>query len=247
MRLAVISDIHGNAHALEAVLADIETQSPDLTVNLGDHFSGPLEAGRTADILTGLDLPSIAGNHDRLLIDPPNGTFDQWEVWALEQLSEAHLDWVRALPATRVVADEVFMSHATPTDDATSWLDAFIDNNVQAPVVRGKVEALGAGCDYPVILCGHTHTPRMVTLTGGRLVVNPGAVGCPGFHISVSPPVSWSAGAPHARYAILDKSRAGWSVSFRAVPYDYAAAAKVATARGSVELAKAITTGWVDG
>ncbi len=55
MRLAVISDIHGNRLALEAVLADIREQSPDQTVNLGDHVSGPLEPAQTADILMGLN------------------------------------------------------------------------------------------------------------------------------------------------------------------------------------------------
>ena len=245
MRIAVISDIHGNAHALEAVLADIAGMAPDLTVNLGDHFSGPLEAGRTAEILTGLDFPSIAGNHDRWLIDPPVGNFMQWEEWSWPQLSEAHLDWVQALPPTRVVADEVFMCHATPKDDVTNWLDDFNSENMVAPVTQDRIEAIGAGCDYPVILCGHTHIPRIASLSGGRIVVNPGSVGCPGYRINGDNPRGWSAGSPHARYAVLDKGRGGWSVSFRAVAYDFAAAAAIAAATGSPELASAIAAGWV--
>ena len=51
MKIAVIADIHGNDLALEAVLADIAAQGIDDVVNLGDHFSGPLNAARTADIL----------------------------------------------------------------------------------------------------------------------------------------------------------------------------------------------------
>lgn len=246
MRLAVISDIHGNAYALEAVLADIADQAPDLTVNLGDHFSGPMDAGRTAGILTGMGIPAITGNHDRWLINPPDGTFGRWEVWALEQLTKADLDWVKALPATRVIADEIFMCHATPGDDVTPWLDDFNSEGVMAPVLQKKVETIGAGCDYPVILCGHTHVPRLVALSGDRIVVNPGSVGCPGFYIPISPPVSWSSGAPHARYAILDKTQSGWRVNFRAVTYDFAAAAKAVAARGSAELSRALATGWVN-
>ena len=59
MRFAAIADIHGNASALEAVLADIAAQGIVDIVNLGDSLSGPLEAGRTADILSPLGLPTV--------------------------------------------------------------------------------------------------------------------------------------------------------------------------------------------
>ena len=69
MRFAAIADIHGNHLALEAVLADIRAQGIDEIVNLGDFFSGPLEAGKTADLLMPLSLTSVRGNHDRYLIE----------------------------------------------------------------------------------------------------------------------------------------------------------------------------------
>lgn len=246
MRIAVISDIHGNAHALEAVLADIAEQAPDLTLNLGDHFSGPFEAGRAADILTARDFPSIAGNHDRWLIDPPEGFSLKLEECALPQLSEAHLDWLRALPPTRVVADEVFMCHAVPKDDMTSWLDDFNSEGVVAPLPQAHIEELGAGYDYPVLLCGHTHVARMVSLSGERLVVNPGSVGYPGFSFTRDGRVfAWSAGSPHARYVILDKDKSGWNVTFRSVTYDYSAAAALAEAAGFEEVSSVVQTGWL--
>lgn len=68
MRIAVISDIHGNDLALEAVLADIDAQGIDEIVNLGDHLSGPLNAARTAEILIGRRTAAIRGNHDRYLL-----------------------------------------------------------------------------------------------------------------------------------------------------------------------------------
>lgn len=68
MRIAVISDIHGNDLALEAVLADIDAQGIDEIVNLGDHLSGPLNAARTAEILIDRGTAAIQGNHDRYLV-----------------------------------------------------------------------------------------------------------------------------------------------------------------------------------
>ena len=68
-RLAVISDIHGNIRALEAVLADIETRGADAIVNLGDCVTGPLWPRETLDLLKSLSLITVRGNHDRLLGD----------------------------------------------------------------------------------------------------------------------------------------------------------------------------------
>ena len=69
MRIAAIGDIHGNSAALEAVLRDIDRCEVDRIVNVGDHFSGPLDARGTADLLQSRDIISIRGNHDRWLIE----------------------------------------------------------------------------------------------------------------------------------------------------------------------------------
>ena len=65
LRIAAISDIHGNLPALEAVLADIARRGADLVVNCGDILSGPLWPAETAERLMALNLPTIAGNHER--------------------------------------------------------------------------------------------------------------------------------------------------------------------------------------
>src|SRR6478752_7451055 len=69
MRIAAISDIHGNIDALRAILADIGRQQVIETVNLGDHVSGPLAAAETADLLMTLAIPSIRGNCDRTIVE----------------------------------------------------------------------------------------------------------------------------------------------------------------------------------
>ncbi len=68
MKIAIISDIHGNLPALRAVLADIARQCVDQTVNLGDSLSGPLQPAETADLLMAQGFPTIKGNHERQLL-----------------------------------------------------------------------------------------------------------------------------------------------------------------------------------
>ncbi len=105
--LAVIADIHGNRWALEAVLQDIDRRGIQQFVNLGDHLTGPLDPAGTADLLIERNMLSICGNDDRVLFSP-------WEElsssqrYTQERLTEAHLNWLRALPATTVIADELF-------------------------------------------------------------------------------------------------------------------------------------------
>ena len=73
MKIAVISDIHGNLAALQAVLEDIERERVDQVVNLGDLLSGPLQPAKTADLLMAKDFVTIAGNHERQLLQAWDG------------------------------------------------------------------------------------------------------------------------------------------------------------------------------
>ena len=69
MRLAILSDIHGNVVALEAVLADLDSRGADILLNLGDCATGPLWPRETMELLGSLALPTVRGNHDRWLTD----------------------------------------------------------------------------------------------------------------------------------------------------------------------------------
>mgnify|MGYP001055036766 FL=1 len=69
MRIAVISDVHGNRLALEAVEASIAMVGGDATINLGDLFAGPLDPVGTADLLIARNYPTVIGNHDRYIAD----------------------------------------------------------------------------------------------------------------------------------------------------------------------------------
>jgi putative phosphoesterase len=240
-RLAVLSDIHGNADALAAVLRDVESQSPDAIINLGDCFSGPLDAGATALLLHEADFAiTIKGNHDRQLLEPAN--MDAWDREALPALSTETLAWIAALPSTAIFAD-VFLCHASPQDDQSLWLETGSPDGTTQRAPYAAIAARAAEVSQSVMLCGHTHTPRAVHLKDGRLIVNPGSVGCPGFSDADGRLLT---GTPFASYAILEQHRTQWAVNHRLIPYDTAAAIALAHARGYSDWVQALSSGWID-
>lgn len=245
MRLAVLSDIHGNAAALDAVLDDLSRQDVVAVVNLGDCLAGPLDPAGTADRLMQLGLPTVAGNHDRMLVDRPPAAMGLWEQWTFPALSPAHLHWLRELPPL-LERDGILLCHATPTADDRNWLHVRGPDGWMRRADAAAIEAEAAGRRERLVLCGHTHWPDMVRLADGRLVVNPGSVGCPAYcDTRFDPPTRLEMGTPHARYAILTERRDGWQAEFRAVPYDARAMAERAADRGAHDWAEALLTGRV--
>ncbi|MBR0692381.1 metallophosphoesterase [Bradyrhizobium lablabi] len=245
MRFAAIADVHGNHLALDAVIADIRAQGIFDIVDLGDMASGPLDARRTMDALIALDAVHVLGNHDRYLIDRPPEKMGSWDRPAHAQLDARHLDWLQALPSTRVFRDDVFLCHATPADDEAYWLETVLPNGEVCAASLESIEAKAAGVTQPLILCAHSHIARAVRLRDGRLVVNPGSVGSPGYRDVRPCPHVIEAGSPDARYAILECVDGSWHVTFRHVPYDHDAMAALARQNGKPELASALATGWI--
>jgi len=235
-KFAAISDIHGNLPALDAVLADIAAQGIDAIVNLGDILSGPLWAAATADRLMALQLPTIAGNHERQLLTQTRERMSASDAHTHDELLPQHRDWLSRLPPTLSLSDEVFCCHGTPTSDLSYFLETVVPgfaglglgaNGVRAAALAEATERAGAamhGVAHGLILCGHTHVPRLLRLADGRLIVNPGSVGLQGFDDGHGHPHVIETRAPHARYALLERGAAGWNVSLRAVAYDWAAA-----------------------
>lgn len=246
MRFAAIADVHGNYLALEAVLADIRAQGIKDIVDLGDMASGALDARRTMDMLIALDAVHVLGNHDRYLIDRAPDKMGGWDRPAHAQLDARHLGWLRAVPITRVFRDAVFLCHGTPDSDEVYWLErAMPDGTVQMAALE-TIEAAARGIGQRLILCAHSHIARAVRLADGRLIVNPGSVGCPGYRDSYPPfPHVVEAGTPDARYAILERVGEAWQVTFRHVPYDHDAMAALARENGMPALASALATGWI--
>ena len=243
MRLAVISDIHGNLLALEAVLADIAARGVDDTINLGDWVAGPLWPRETFDLLSELGIRSVRGNHDRWAIDRPDDQMPPAGKFARDALTRTQCEILHALPPTIDLGD-ILACHGTPADDMQNLLEDPLDGRT-APASRATLaERLGADSMRQVVLCGHSHRQALVTGPDRCLVLNPGSVGCPAF-ADVPAALGWEHRSPHARYAILTRSNGRWGAEMIALEYDWDAAARHAAALGWPKWAAMLATGVV--
>ncbi len=255
MRLAVLSDIHGNLPALEAVIEDFKRAGADTVVNLGDIVSGPLWPAETADLLIELHWPTIAGNHERQLLQQPIERQGASDRHASERLSSVHRQWLAGLPGTRWLAADLYCCHGTPTSDLEYFLETvtpdFGDERNGEPshgarpaTAQEALERAGA-VPASLILCGHTHQARVLRLADKRIVVNPGSVGLQAYDDELPFRHYIEAGTPHARYALIECADDSWKVQLRQVGYDHEAAARQAESNGRGDWADALRTGRV--
>lgn len=242
-RIAAISDIHGNIWALDAVLRDIEKRKLKNMVNLGDSLYGPLDPLATAKRLIKLDIPSVLGNEDRIIISPPQGaaTSPTWE-YVTRCLTAQVLDWLRAWPFTFAVENELFLCHGMPQSDAAYLLEEVSPCGVSLKISERLMGEL-ALIEQPVVLCGHSHIPRVNRLPDGKLVVNAGSVGLPAYEDDAPFPHKMETGSPHAKYVILSKDSGRWSAGPVAVPYEWENAVAAATENGRPDWARWLASG----
>ena len=248
MRIAFLSDIHGNLPALQAVRDDLARRGVDRVINGGDILSGPLWPRETADLLMALDWPTIAGNHERQLLAyarRPGGASDRF---AFEQTTAAQRDWLAALPAALHPWPGVYVCHGVPGDDLNYLLETVTPAGSRPATAAEVLQRLDGtpGADASLLLCGHSHLPRLLQ-AGPTLCVNPGSVGLPSYdddHIAFHVHQS---GSPHARYALCERidtgEGAGWTVAHIAVAYDWQAAAERALHNGARDWARWLTSG----
>jgi predicted phosphodiesterase len=244
MEFAVIADIHGNHLALEAVLADIDARSIRKIINLGDSFSGPLQADKTADLLFARPILTVCGNHDRYLIERDSHSESSWETPILDQMSPAILGWIRALPFSAVFEDTAYLCHASPLDDTDDWLEHYENGRPAGIKDIMQIEARAEGLDFPLLLCAHSHIARLVQLADGRLIVNPGSVGCPAF-LDDRPGNGYrlETNTALAAYATIRQGQNGFDVSFHKIAYDNVSMAKLAYERGYHDWSEALSCG----
>lgn len=225
--MALISDLHANAIALEAVLADVAEQGADLVVCLGDTATlGP----RPAEVLARLrDLgcPCIMGNHDEFLLDPALiHTYSEAPVIVAavdqcrEERSEEELAFVRTFSRTLALDLDgvaLLLFHGSPRSNMEDLL---------ATTPPGELDARLDGHAAPVMAGGHTHV-QMLRQHRGALLVNPGSLGQPfQEHAGGGPPVV----LPHAEYAIVDGRRGRVGVTLRKLDLDRGALRREAEA-----------------
>lgn len=111
MRLALLSDIHGNLAALEAVTKDLRRRGVDQVVNLGDSLSGPLLPLETAQFLMAQGWLNLAGNHERQLLTQSVEQMGPSDAYAFAQLSKKEFDWLGSLVPSARLAPRGLRSH----------------------------------------------------------------------------------------------------------------------------------------
>jgi predicted phosphodiesterase len=234
MRFAILSDIHGNLPALEAVLADIASQSVDQILIAGDLVAGCPYPRETVQLLRSLEQSSnsrcIRGNNETYILNfhrrtchPDMLTSLQWGAtrWAFEQLTPADLEWIANLPAEISIATSaggIRMVHgslegeyiATVPDRSAPVIAQMQAVNLLKPgQIFPPLSATLAGIDEQVLICGHIHIPWLQH-EGQKLGLNPGSVGMP---INSD---------PRTQYALLTTQAGAWAVEFRALEYERA-------------------------
>lgn len=247
-RYAVLADIHANAWALEAVLADAAGRGLTGILALGDILYGPLAPRRTYDLLCDLPdaipLHAVSGNQDRLMVEGVRGgrVTNPTLAFVLQDVGIPAVGWLDGLPRTLPLEPGIFLCHGTPEDDAVYLLE---DVSTGHPQVRGEPELrrLLAGRREQVVCCGHSHLPRLVALADGRLLLNPGSVGLQAYRDETPNPHAIETCAPHASYALLEEQDGVWRAEFVRLPYDWQAASQAAAERGRDDWAYALATG----
>jgi diadenosine tetraphosphatase ApaH/serine/threonine PP2A family protein phosphatase len=233
MRLAVISDIHGNLEALQSVLAQIDREGVEGILNLGDLVGYNASPNECLELIRERPMWHLAGNHDLALLEPEraqhfNIIAYQALMWARQQVRPQHLDFLRSLPLTRELEGSL-ACHGTPTST-----DAYISYHFQGKRVLSD---LAKGSSFRLCFFGHTHRRALwyrdirgkvalQPVSSGKIIlepechylINPGSVGQP------------RDGNPEAAYLVFDDRES--SIHFKSVPYDIAATQRRILAAG---------------
>jgi predicted phosphodiesterase len=242
MRLALLSDIHGNLAALNAVVEDMGQRGVDAVANLGDSLSGPLLPAETAAYLMAQPWTHLAGNHERQLLElsERSGASDRY---AHAQLGEEAFDWMAGLKPALAFSSEVFLCHGTPRSDVEGLLES-VDGGIMKLASLFEIDERLGAIRAEVVACGHTHVPRVMRSPSGQLLVNPGSVGLQAYEGESGDYVVEN-GSPDARYAIIERRGGAWTAALIAVPYDPAEMVRLARLRERPDWEAALASGYI--
>ncbi len=210
MRTAILSDIHGNLTALEAVVLDLRDAAPDLVIHAGDLADGGFRPAEIVDRIRSLDWRGVLGNGDEMLSRPESleefarqssAPATLWEAvremaaFTRSSLGAERLSWLGQLPLS-ITHTGFAVVHASPH---TCW------KAPSANASDAELEQVYASLRRPIVVFGHTHLPAIRRMHGTvQLLVNTGSVGLP------------YDGDPRASYLLLDET----TPSIRRVAYD---------------------------
>lgn len=240
----MISDIHSNTFALEAILQEIDLHNVDLIVNLGDSLFGPIDPLGTAQMLMKRkNIVNIMGNCDEILLEDSSESLTYRHVKPL--LRAAEENWISEHKDIWRY-DNLLFCHGTPWDNSKYLMEKVAMDGVSYKTAEQLTEEL-RDIDEQFVFCGHTHVFYSMDLLDGKRVVNPGSVGLPAFEEEEPYPHVMESGTPYASYCLCRRNdeENGWSVEHRLVKYDWDRAASIAAGNGRQDYAAAIRTGRV--
>ncbi|MDS0525317.1 metallophosphatase family protein [Clostridium sp. SHJSY1] len=194
MKLAIISDVHGNLYALRKVLEDIDDQNVDLTVCLGDLVGYGPHPNEVVSMIKRRNIPCIKGNYDASVVDGDFTYIRETNInsfslpWAVNEVRAANKYYLDNLPTSMTFdfnKKKIKLVHGSPNAVNEYLLE---DDENTAKVMESLEE--------DVLICAHTHIPSVKSF-GSKLFINDGSVGKP------------KIGTPESTYCILDIDNSG--------------------------------------
>jgi predicted phosphodiesterase len=229
LRVAVFSDVHGNAVAFDAFLADLEQLAVDRVVCLGDHAQGGAQPAECLERLRELGAPAVMGNSDHFLLTLDPGEEPVTDVqlesarWSAAQLSEDLLEFHRSFQPTVELdlgdGHSLLAFHGSPRSR-----DEILSPWMEEAAFREPLDSANG----TILAGGHIHH-QWARRLGDRYFVNPGSVGLAYDHHQ--PEETFRADA-FAEYAVLTVNGHGVGVEFRRVPFDAADVVRAIEASG---------------
>lgn len=219
MRLAIVSDIHANLVALEAVLGDLQRRGVERAICLGDVVNSGPQPAETVRWLRTLGWPVVMGNEDQGMLapqpyqgdDPFYRIISDINLWCLAQLNAEDLDYVSTFKASIEMPlgdDEKLLAfHGSPRSNT---------DVIASTTPQGQLEQWFAGLSALVFAGGHTHT-QMLRRFDRAFLINPGSVGLAYEHKRGR---REARNVPWAEYALLDWGEPGISIQFLRVSFD---------------------------
>lgn len=223
-KIALISDIHSNVFALQAVLDDIAQRNIDLIYCLGDIVGYHTFPNETIDLLKSAGVVCILGNHDNDVINKRFKDDKELDIfrWTHDSLSEDNLSFLAKLPRQLEIEIEghsIYLCHGSP-DSITEYLREG----------EALTDQIMANFDGDILVCAHTHIPYSRKYLN-KTILNTGSVGKP------------KIGRPNATYQILELDKSNICTEIVEVIYDFNQTANHVEQIGYVKYAQALRTG----
>ena len=224
MKIAVISDVHGNLVALEAALQDIEREQVDQIVCLGDVATTGPQPHETVEKLKLVGCPVVMGNSDEWALnqgplelhgdasEEEKRKATEIELWSAKQLRRADLDYMRTFKSIIELSlgndkEKLLCFHGSPKSNK---------DFIHATTLDVELERMTSGTTALILAGGRAHT-QMIRRFRKMLIINPGSVGLPYEHLSPNEVIN----PLRAEYAILSYSgRENFGIELRRVPFD---------------------------